>query len=51
MLADAERGILPVAGGMQEQPVRFVHAFRMMHASGWYKFAKNKEEQDGTQRR
>lgn len=43
MLADAEQGILPTAGGMQDQPIRFIHAWRMLYSTGWLKFAQQKE--------
>lgn len=47
MLSDAENGTLPFAGGMQQQPIRFIHAWRMLQSSGWLRYAKQKEGKDG----
>ena len=47
MLADGERGLLPFAGGMLDQPVSFVSGLRMLRSAGWLKYVERMEAKDG----
>lgn len=46
-LADAELGVLPYAGGMQQQPARFIHAWRMLNRTGWIRYIQGRGAKRG----